>query len=180
MTMTTEERNIDSTIILTRVESKCSVDSVIRLGDIEKRLIRQREADIARLHANYAEQNNLLKHVQRFKDLEDEAKTRHERISRIVGLMGSEKFDDLKRQIAAGDDVSRQISVTVEEDLPLWMAMKAIVEQVSEIQVVELQQALAYFGKKASRQAIESALASHKETFETKAKNRDKFVSLKR
>lgn len=178
--MNTEERNIESTNILTGVESKCSVSPVIRLGDIEKRLLRQRDADVERLHANYAEQNKLLKQVQRFKDLEDEAKARQERVARIVGLLGSDRFNDLKKQITAGDDVSRQIAITVEEELPLWMAMKAIVEQVSEIQVVELQQALAYFGKKASRQAIESALASHKETFETKAKNRDKFVSLKR
>jgi hypothetical protein len=58
--------------------------------------------------------------------------------------------------------------------------MRAIVEQVTEVQVVDLQDALEYFGKSASRQAIESALASHKETFETRTRNRDKFVSLKR
>jgi hypothetical protein len=39
---------------------------------------------------------------------------------------------------------------------------------------------LTYFDRKSSRQAIESALASHKETFETKTRNREKFVSLKR
>jgi len=55
-----------------------------------------------------------------------------------------------------------------------------IVEQVTEIQVVELQHALEHFGRKSTRQAIESSLAAHRETFETKARNRDKFVSLKR
>ncbi len=64
--------------------------------------------------------------------------------------------------------------------MPLWLAMKAIVEQTTEVQVVDLQDALEYFKIKASRQAIESALASHKETFETKVRNREKFVSLKR
>jgi hypothetical protein len=58
--------------------------------------------------------------------------------------------------------------------------MWAVVEQVEEIQVVELQDALEHFGQKASRQAIESALASHREIFETKTRGREKFVSLKR
>jgi NH3-dependent NAD+ synthetase len=68
----------------------------------------------------------------------------------------------------------------VDDKLPLWLAMRAILEQTTEVQVVDLQDALEHFGIKASRQAIESALASHKETFETKTRSRDKFVSLKR
>ena len=58
--------------------------------------------------------------------------------------------------------------------------MQAIVEQAGEIQVIDLQDTLEYFDVKTSRQAIESALASHKETFETKTRGREKFVLLKR
>jgi hypothetical protein len=80
----------------------------------------------------------------------------------------------------AGEDVSKKVTVYVDEKLPLWLAMKAIVEQATELQVVDLQDALEYFKIKASRQAIESALAAHKETFETKVRSREKFVSLRR
>jgi hypothetical protein len=61
----------------------------------------------------------------------------------------------------------------------LWEVMVAIVEQKPGIQVIELQLALEHFGRKTSRQAIESALATHKNEFETKVRGREKFVSLK-
>ena len=101
-------------------------------------------------------------------------------MARVVMLLGDEKFADTRRELLNGIDVSKEITVNTDEKLPLWLAMKAIVEQTTEVQVVDLQDALEYFGIKASRQAIESALASHKETFETKTRSREKFVSLKR
>jgi hypothetical protein len=72
---------------------------------------------------------------------------------------GPKHFDDLAASMRAAEDVSTAISVSV-DDIPLWQVVRAIVEQVLEIQVIELQHALEYFGKKTSRQAIESALAS--------------------
>jgi RNAse (barnase) inhibitor barstar len=153
---------------------------VIRFSDIEKRLDQQYMEDAKQLWKNYSEQNKLRPSVIRFHDLEREAKAREERMARVVMLLGDEKFADTRRELLKGSDVSKEIVVSVDEKLPLWLAMKAIVEQTMEIQVVDLQDALEYFGIKASRQAIESALASHKETFETKTRNRDKFVSLKR
>lgn len=177
--MNTSIRNIDSTKFLTKVESVCSVDDVIRFADIKERLEQQYDADYEYLEENFAEQNKLLPQVQRFRDLEREAAVRRERAGRIIAVLGEKKFKD------RDEDLKRKSRVTTgiyfdTEDLPLWALMSAIVEQVPEIQVVDLQAALEYFGKKASRQAIESALASHKDVFETKTRNREKFVSLKR
>ena len=165
--------------LLTCVASMCNA-STMRFGDLAKALDQQIAADIKQLKANYSLQNKLRPAVLRFRDLESDNKTREERIQRIVALTGKESFEDLRKKMLSGYDVSNGISVAVDEALPLWMAMRAIVEQVLEIQVVELQHALDYFGRKTSRQAIESALASHKETFETKARSREKFVSLRR
>jgi hypothetical protein len=95
-------------------------------------------------------------------------------------LLGEDKFEDTRRELLKGKDVSKEIVTITDEKLPLWVAMRAIMEQVTDLQVVDLQDVLEYFKIKASRQAIESALASHKETFETKTRGRDKFVSLKR
>ncbi len=179
--MKPERRKGDSRNVLGDVESKFNLDPVMgRFADIEKALNQQLSSDVKHLKANYTEQNKLRVAVMRFRDLETDAKAREERIQRIAALIGEEQFEDVRKHMLSGEDVSRSIAVTVDAVLPLWLAMRAIVEQVSEIQVVELQHALEHFGKKTSRQAIESALASHKETFETKTRNRDKLVSLKR
>jgi len=178
--MKTEDRNIDSTNSLTRIASVCIMNHVIRFADIEKRLHQQYSEDAKQLKKNYSEQNKLRPAVLRFSDLEREAKAREERMARVIMILGEEQFEDTRRELLKGLDVSREITTNTPERLPLWLAMKAIVEQSSELQVVDLQDALTHFGIDASRQAIESALASHKETFETKVRGRDKFVSLKR
>ena len=178
--MNIQVRNNESINSLTRVASLCSVNAVIRFADIEKRLDQQYTEDARQLKKNYSEQNKLRPAVLRFNDLEREAKAREGRMARVVMLLGEEKFEDTRRELLKGLDVSREITTNTPEKLPLWLAMKAIVEQVSDLQVVDLQDTLTHFGIDASRQAIESALASHKETFETKVRGRDKFVSLKR
>jgi hypothetical protein len=178
--MKAETCNTESTNILTRVDRGFIVGGVIRFADIAKRLDQQYSEDEKQLRKNYSEQNKLRPHVIRFHDLEREAKAREERMSRIILLLGEEKFGDTLKDLRRGEDVSKEIAVTTEEKLPLWRAMQAILEQTSESLVVDLQDALEYFDMKASRQAIESALASHKETFETKMRTGDKFVSLKR
>ncbi len=175
--MHTEHRNIESTKRFITVASECNVGSVIRFADIEKRLDEQYVEDVKQLRKNYSEQNRLRPSVVRFHDLEREAKVRQERIARVVMLLRDNKFE--RRELPTGNDVSRDIVVSVDDNPPLWLAMKAIVEQTTELQVVDLQDALEYFKIKASRQAIESALASHKETFETKTRGREKFVSLR-
>jgi hypothetical protein len=178
--MNPEQRNTDSTNNLTVVASMCNDAPMVRYSDIEKRLDQQYNADAKYLKANYARQNKLLSAVLEFHDLEREAKIRDDRMRRTIELLGEDKFEDTRKDLLAGRDVSKVISVTTGDSSPLWEAMRTIVEHVPEIQVVDLQDALLHFGKKVSRQAIESALASHKETFETKVRNREKFVSLKR
>jgi hypothetical protein len=154
----------------------CTIDSVLRFADIRERLEQQYDADYEYLERNYEEQNRLRPAVLRFQDLEREAKVRRERAARIIAVLGEERFKDRN---ATGKGVAKGIFFDT-ENVPLWAAMRAIVEQVAEIQVIDLQDTLTYFDRKSSRQAIESALASHKETFETKTRNREKFVSLKR
>ena len=177
--MNTVIRNTDSTNDLTDVESMCSIQSV-RFADIEKRLDQQYNEDARQLRKNYTAQNQLRRSVIRFNDLEREAKAREERMARIVMLVGEERYTDTLKALRGGEDVSKEIAITIGDRLPLWKAMLAVVEQVGEIQVVDLQEALEYFKIKTSRQAIESALASHKETFDTKVRGREKFVSLRR
>lgn len=165
---------------MTHIESKCTLNSVIRFSDIARRLDQQYNEDVKQLRKNYSEQNKLRPAVIRFRDLERDAAARERRMKRIVMLVGDEKYRDTIESLRQGDDVSKEITVNTDDKLKLWRAMQAIVEQAGEIQVIDLQDTLEYFKIKASRQAIESALASHKERFETKVRGREKFVSLKR
>jgi hypothetical protein len=173
--MQTELRNRDSTTYMDKLAPLCNHCGVIRFADIRERLEQQYDADYDCLQRNYAEQNQLRDAVRRFHDLEREAKAREERAARTIAVLGEKWF---KEKGVPRESVANDIFFPT-ESLPLWAAMQAIVEQVSEIQVVDLEETLAYFHKKASRQAIESALASHKEIFQTKTRGRKRFVSLK-
>jgi hypothetical protein len=61
----------------------------------------------------------------------------------------------------------------------LWIAMREIVRQLPQIQVVELEMLLRRLNWKVSRAAIESALETHKDAFRVIRKRRQKFVALK-
>jgi len=86
--MNTQKCNIDSTNILTQVESKCNVSNMVRFADIEKAFRQQVASDLKYLKANYARQNKLRPSVLEFRDLENEAKVREERLQRIAPLIG--------------------------------------------------------------------------------------------
>jgi hypothetical protein len=177
--MNTQIRNTDSTNVLTDVESKFNVDRMLRLGDIEKALEQQFREDERQLKLNYAEQNKLRPKIIRYRHLEKEAKARETRMRRAMALLGEDRFKSFREYAKAGKDVFGMVAVIVDFDVPLWEAIAAVVEQAPGIQVVELQHALEHLGRKASRQAIESALATHTNEFETKIRGREKFVSLK-
>ena len=182
--MNTESRNNEATLqqrnILTTVASTFTISRMIRYTDVEKRLEKQFDADIKSLKQNYARQNELLPAVVEFNDLEREAKTREDRARRVIELLGDDQFADTRKEMLAGKDVSKEVVITTNDDSPLWEAMRTVLEQVGELQVIDLQDVLLHFKKKVTRQAIESALGAHKEMFQTVVRNRDKFVSLKR
>jgi hypothetical protein len=151
----------------------------MRIADIEKALTQQFKLDKKHLEQNFAEQNKLLPFVMRFRDLQKDAGSRERRMRRIIATLGEDEFETLSKSLREGEDVSNTIGTVTSGDLPLWEVMAAIVEQKPGIQVIELQLALEHFGRKTSRQAIESALMTHKNEFETKIVGREKFVRLK-
>ncbi|HXZ40317.1 MAG TPA: hypothetical protein VEG68_06215 [Terriglobales bacterium] len=149
---------------------------MITAKDVAKALAQQATEDLKHLKAIHAEQAKLRPQVIRFRDLEDQAKAKEARIRRAVSLL--EQGDVYINEREAKDDFSAFV-VSI-SDLTLWEAMTAILEQESEMQIVELQHVLEQLGKKVTRQAIESSIATHRDKFDTKTRNRDRFVSLKR
>jgi hypothetical protein len=152
---------------------------VIRIKDFTKALAAQIKADAASLENNYAEQNKLREYYIRFRNLEREAQHTEERMKRTVSLLGTDQFESVKDQMRQGYDLSRAITLNATDDLPLWQAIVTITEHISPIQVIDIEHILEQSGRKASRQAIDSALKAHKDVFEIKLRGREKFVSPK-
>jgi hypothetical protein len=65
------------------------------------------------------------------------------------------------------------------KNLSLWRVIREIVRQGVKVRIVQLYELLATIGHQASRQAIESALETHKRTFQITKSGREKFVSLR-
>ena len=166
MQSSTNKENISARIFLTDVAGVFNNDLTMRVGDIERALEQQIQEDELRLKANLAEQNKLRPHVIRYRDLERDEKMRKTRMRRIIATLGTDRFKTLSRDARQGKDISNEIGTVTCSDLPLWELMAVIVEQRPGIQVLELQLALEHFERKASRQAIESALDTHRDEFE--------------
>ncbi len=173
------ESTNDSTNILTTVESRGRIRPVIRLDDFTKALRAQLKTDTIALEKNYAEQNKLREYYIRFRNLEREAQRTDERMARTASLLGVEQFAKVKDRMLGGKDMSKELTLDVPDQLPLWQAIVTIAEQVSPVQVIDIEHILEHCGRKTSRQAIDSALNAHKDVFEIKLRGREKFVSLK-
>ena len=181
--MNADACNSDSTThsinLLTTVESRSTIESVIRLKDFTKALVAQIKTDTAALEKKYAEQNKLREYYIRFRNLEKEAQRTEERMKRTASLLGTEQFATAKDRVRDGYDISKDVTLNAPDELPLWQAIVTIAEHVSPVQVIDIEHILEHCGRKASRQAIDSALNTHKDVFEIKLRGREKFVSLK-
>jgi vacuolar-type H+-ATPase subunit I/STV1 len=130
--MNAQERNSEATIestyisknVLTSVATKFSVTGMVRYKDVEKRLDQQWDADTKSLKQNYARQNELLRYVVEFNDLEREARMREDRARRVIELLGEEKFADTRKEMLQGKDVSKEVVIATNDDSPLWEFMK--------------------------------------------------------
>lgn len=151
----------------------------MRLDDIQFALRQQLAEDERQLNLIHKKQNELRPAYMQYNDLVREEKTRDTRRRRVIAALGADNFETLDKSMRAGKNIAKTLGTVTADDLPLWEVMYAIVEQKPRIQVVELQLTLEYLGRKTSRQSIESALATHKNDFETKIRGREKFVSLK-
>jgi hypothetical protein len=173
-TMNPEICKTDARIFLTRPASRLQNGCMVRAEDVASALRQQGNDDMKRLKQIRSEQAKIRPQYNRFRDLDSEAKDKEARLRRTMSLLNNvyelsgEKTDEFKDYMASIND------------LTLWEAMTAVLEQESRMQIYELQHVLEQLGKKVSRQAIESAIVTHKEKFATRTQGRDKFVSLKR
>jgi hypothetical protein len=147
--------------------------------EVHDALRKQYEADAKRVAALNQDLSDLRPAFVKYKELSAEQFKVEERFRVLLGMIGylfpTEKIKEL--------DVVPGIAVKSPEDerarTPLWKVLRELARQVVEIRIVELEAGLEQYGYKASRQAIESAIATHRDTFRSVRKGRERFISLK-
>ena len=149
---------------------------VANLSEIQRKLYDQLLTESARLKGLYDEESLLRSSVDQYRKVRNDIKVAQRRAKQLAALVGPGK---LKKQKGIDPEVLKQAEESMTR-VALWPAIGLILEQERELRIVELYQTLQKLGFKASRQAVESAIDYHKETFETRTTDkREKFVSLR-
>ncbi len=132
------------------------------------------------LESVYKEMNKLRSAYNRFRDLTEQERTIRERGLRVCALLAPELSQSDLADVFA-DDVATVDSVQDMRDrISLWEMISVVLDQTGEIRIFELNLLLAHFKIDATRQAIESAIDTHKKMFHVRRKGREKYVSLKK
>jgi hypothetical protein len=152
----------------------------MRYGDTRKRLSGSRDAAFKRLESIHNRQQELHSQYREYLDLQAEEKRCATRIERIsAALQYTDDYESLDVSARKGKDVSKIVGVAVPADTPLWGIIFAVLEEVGECQVIELETELRVLGIETSRSAIESALKTHKNDFRVRMSGRNKFVAAR-
>ncbi len=119
-----------------------------------------------------------------FVDLREEQLRREKRIKRIIGVLGPTEHRRMMEEDMEPDYPLSTASTTpakeLREQVALWEAMKEYLQYVPEARIAEMEGFFANADMpNANRQAMESALKRHPETFKVRKDKRDKYISLK-
>jgi hypothetical protein len=180
----------DSRNELTKIESLLHSKHVARFKDIMDGLNRQAGSDARDIHAMNDQMNELRTAYQKYRELADQIKVKDERVRIAAGLVASTwNREDAQEGLRRNEELVQlceAAGIPVGEILeaeawlsPLWKVMREVVRQTPEMQIVELENVLRELGINPTRQAIESALETHRKEFRIVKRGRDKFVSLK-
>src|SRR5712671_1114588 len=154
--MQTEKHNTEPTNNLTDVGSQLYKRNMPRIQDVSHALHQQWEADEKDLAAILDEQKKLRAAHIRFMNLEEEAKQKTERLRRLAVILSkkNDSFDYIKTL----DYVYTEGSF---DEIPLWETITEVLRQTGELRVVDLNTIIDGLLGDTSRQAIDSALATH-------------------
>ena len=162
--------------------------AMARFKDIVRGISEQTSRKCEELAKDMEEMNSLRPSYQRYKELtaKVESKERSIKIGFALMLNAPTKVNpkgDAMQDRAVEDFSESDLVFDADEidisKISLWRIIREVVRQTSEIRVFELEEHLQAFGIKASRPAIESALATHPKEFRTTKRGREKYISLK-
>jgi hypothetical protein len=172
------ECDTNDTNLLDKVSSRYHNSTVIKAAQVAQAMSQRAKADHDRLKEIDKEQAKLRTAYLQYLDLEDEKKSRGERLRRTASVIPR---DSMKWADFEGEDEEEFNSYIVKvSDLSLWEAMVAVLQETGEIQLYELNHVLEQFGKKVTRRAIENAITAHSKEIRAVSRGRERFVSLKR
>ncbi len=120
---------------------------------------------------------DLVASYLEYLDVHTEAERRRRKLEKIYGTLGGA----FAQQLDAGEDLVSDDSDAdrLRKKVALWEAIEQVVRASGEIRVCELSDILENLQFKVTRQGVESAIATHKEVFVTRKKDREKYVAIK-
>jgi hypothetical protein len=176
--------------MLTNLISTYIVTDMARFKDIVSGLAQQTSRKATELARDLEELNSLRESWQRYHELTKQVESKERSIKIGYALLFNAPLKANPKADAYTVPDSEYLRDTEAlaldpNDLDpakfsLWRVIREVIRQTAEIRVFELEAHLKQFGlKKATRPAIESALATHPKEFRITKRGREKFVSLK-
>ena len=109
---------------------------------------------------------------------------REKRVNSIIGVLGVDEiariYEDENELRSAINSAATLSPAQLQDSLSLWEAMKEYLQHVPEARIGDMEDFFETVKMpNANRQAMESALKRHPETFKIRKDKRDKFISLK-
>lgn len=153
-----------------------------RLPDIADGLGKQLKADAEEIRKLNDELNKHRAAYQRYREVSSYLDSKADRIKVTLGLLFHlDGWNDEDGAVEFCEELGIAIDepTAVRVKNPLWKSIREVLRQVTEMQIVELESILHGLGVNTSRQAIESAVDTHKDAFRVTRRGREKFVSLK-
>jgi len=183
---TSDASGFESTKVRVALDKYCEVLYclvVAKLRDIIAGLSQQVDRDSDDLNQINREKAELRKAYLRYNDLLEITRPKEERLEIALGLLlnipvrklGPGMSEDEVQYVPIPVDAEKVMDIS---KFALWKVIREIVRQTSEIRVTELQDALSGFGIKTSRQAVESAIYTHKDELRVRMQGREKYVYL--
>ena len=154
------------------------------LTDAQRAIKQRLQTACERVQELRAEREKLAAAYERYTLLQKELTQQEKRIHRLAGLIGPTVIlaEELEgKSTVIGDTIEAHASVyQLREELSLWEAMVEYLAYAEEARIQDVQAFLESFKITASREAIESALKRHPETFQSKKRGGTKLISLKK
>ena len=131
------------------------------------------------------EMQELAAAYNRYVDLDRQMEDCRHRMSTIMRLLGPKRVaDTIRTDDAAFLRQTLEMYPSLQEPrkgLKLWRAVREYLRVAGNSRVGDVQAFLEWLGiKNVTRQAIESALRQHKETFQVSTTGRQRYVGLKK
>jgi hypothetical protein len=176
--------NRDITISVDTVMSESYIGRVPDRFEIAERMRQRLLHECRTIAAGRERIKSDVEAYHRVRDEMEQIAAREERVNRILGVLG---LHESGRILEEEEDLARAINQTLtfsptqlRERLSLWEAMREYLQYVPEARIAEMEDFFsAVKMSNANRQAMESALKRHPETFKIRKDGREKYISLK-